>query len=1066
MFFASLWTVVVLAAATCAVTLATASTHKKPYPHNNNDDKQKKLQIHLVSHTHDDTGWLKTVNQYYLGMNNTIQFAGVRYILDTVIESLSVHPDRKFTYVEMAYFSRWWDEQPETIREKTRRLVANGQLQFANGGWCMHDEAAAYYVDMIDQTTLGHRFLLESLGVIPKIGWQVDPFGHSATNAALLSAKVWFDALYFGRLDYRNFAYREATKSREFFWHASPSMPKATLFSGVLLGNLYCAPKKFGWDVDENSVEPIQDDPYQDDYNYKEKMAKFYEHVEHHTAVTLGNHVMWTMGCDFNYQDAHYNFKNIDKLIELVRKDGLVDIFYSTPFEYTQAKLSEGNITWPVLEGDFFPYASSPHQYWTGYYTSRPAWKRYLRSSSGYYTVSRQLQSIANVVDANRRRSPLSEIMGVGQHHDSVTGTAKQHVTFDYAKLMHNATMYDLAFVGDALKAMVLPPGTNTSDYSFDACLVANQSECHVTERLSQVGDSTTVVVWNGLGYGRWLTIDVPLTDAGFTFTSRGGGDNSSQPEALAIDFVASPIPVSNYHWGFNPRSLPVTAVVNLFVPALGYETVSITRTTVSEGRRTHENVEKASHDTNGIRRGAANGAAETMILMRSDHVMAVVSLDPARWLLNLTELSTGTTLPIVQDWCLYQANQGDAVDSAASGAYIFRPATNQSCQRPCDGYASTARLVHQSQNLTIIERRVCSWIIERLLLGATDHTLRHQFTVGPVPIDGDVGREVMSRFRTTLATNQTFYTDSNGREMQRRVLNTRSNYPFTQTEPIAGNVYPVNAVALLKDEIAPPAGAPAAFAVLVDSSVGGTSLHEGELQLMVHRRLLKDDGFGVGEALNETDHITPYYNCVFNPTPPCGMHYGQPLIVRGEHRLAVGSSAAIAKTFRRAMDEAYLPAPLFFLNALTTSATRQSEGLRLEGDGADATSRHSRGSHLPDDLPANVQLVTLQRLNRSTVIVRVGHRFAIDEDDQWSQPAVVNVCTLASAAAIRKTVGQRGRGGGETGSSIVSIQETTLTTNQAIGPSFSPQGGTNPLCSVTLTTLDIRTFLIDSSSL
>ena len=56
----------------------------------------------------------------------------------------------------------------------------------------MHDEAATHYIDMIDQTTLGHRYIKEQFNVTPRIGWQIDPFGHSAVQAYLLGAEVLF----------------------------------------------------------------------------------------------------------------------------------------------------------------------------------------------------------------------------------------------------------------------------------------------------------------------------------------------------------------------------------------------------------------------------------------------------------------------------------------------------------------------------------------------------------------------------------------------------------------------------------------------------------------------------------------------------------------------------------------------------------------------------------------------------------------------------------------------------------------------------------------------------------
>ena len=109
-------------------------------------------------------------------------------------------------------------------------------------------------------------------------------------------------------------------------------------------------------------------------------------------------------------------------------------------------------------------------------------------------------------------------------------------------------------------------------------------------------------------------------------------------------------------------------------------------------------------------------------------------------------------------------------------------------------------------------------------------------------------GREVVLKFNSGLNSNTVFHTDSNGREMVKRIRDGRgpSYPPFTINEPVAENYYPVNAMIALddgRDEMA----------VITDVAMGGSSMVDGSLELMVHRRLQADDHRGVQEPLNET---------------------------------------------------------------------------------------------------------------------------------------------------------------------------------------------------------------------
>jgi hypothetical protein len=86
----------------------------------------------------------------------------VQYVLDGIYDTLIKDPNKKFTYVEMAFFTKWWEEQDDEVKQNVKTLVKNGQLAFVNGGWSMSDESNMHYEDFINNMKAGHDFLRET----------------------------------------------------------------------------------------------------------------------------------------------------------------------------------------------------------------------------------------------------------------------------------------------------------------------------------------------------------------------------------------------------------------------------------------------------------------------------------------------------------------------------------------------------------------------------------------------------------------------------------------------------------------------------------------------------------------------------------------------------------------------------------------------------------------------------------------------------------------------------------------------------------------------------------------
>ncbi|KAL5754442.1 hypothetical protein ACOSP7_022662 [Xanthoceras sorbifolium] len=966
-----------------------------------------KLNVHLVAHSHDDVGWLKTIDQYYVGSNNSIQGACVENVLDSAVEALRRDQNRKFVFAEMAFFQRWWVSQSPEIQEQMRKLVDAGQLEFVNGGWCMHDEATTHYIDMIDQTTLGHQAIKEQFNKTPRAGWQIDPFGHSAVQAYLLGAELGFDSLHFARIDYQDRAKRKGDKSLEVIWRGSKTFGSSSQIFTNAFPVHYSPPTGFHFEVSED-FEPVQDNPLLEDYNVEKRVADFINAALTQANVTRDNHIMWTMGDDFQYQYAESWFKEMDKLIHYVNKDGRVNALYSTPSLYTDAK-NAANISWPLKTDDYFPYADRADAYWTGYFTSRPSFKGYIRMLSGYYLAARQLEFLAGKRSPGPTTFSLGDALGIAQHHDAVTGTAKQHTTDDYAKRLAIGAFEAEAVISSALSCLAINRSGDqcaTPALTFSQCPLLNISYCPPSEEDISEGKNLVIVAYNSLGWNRTDIIRIPVNGSNLVVQDSSG--NTIAAQFIPLDNIT--INLRNFYTeaylGKSSKQVPrYWLLFQVTVPPLGWNTYFISNKAAGTVRRRTKNLSMADSPQN-----------ETIEIGPGNLKM---SFSPTTGQLKrMYNSRTGVDIPVQQSFFWYSSST-DAQQS--SGAYIFRP--NQG--PPTIISRSVPLKVIRGPLVDEVHQQFNPWIYQVTRLYKDKEHAEVEYTIGPIPTEDGVGKEIISRMTANMVTEKVFYTDSNGREFLKRVRDYRADWNLSVNQPVAGNYYPLNLGIFTTDK-------KSEFSVLVDRATGGASIEDGEVEIMLHRRILQDDGRGVGEALDET--VCVHDTC-------------EGLTVRGNYYLSIDKLGDGARWRRTTGQEVYSPLLLAFVHEKSDDwkATHLTKATAMDPNYS---------------LPLNVALVTLQELDDGSVLLRLAHLYEADEDPEYSTLAKVELKKMF------------------TGKSLKVVKEMSLSTNQEkseikkmnwkvegdSGPIKSPVKG-GPIDKSTLVVglgpMEIRTFLL-----
>jgi len=972
-------------------------------------EKEGVLNVHIVCHSHDDVGWLKTVDQYYQGSNQTIQNANVALILDSVYDELRKDVNRKFTYVEMAFFSKWYNDQSPSKKSNIQKLVRNGQLEFINGGWCMHDEASTHYIGMIDQTTLGHDFIKENFGVefIPRVGWQIDPFGHSSTQGAFLSAKVGFDALYFGRIDYQDLEIRKETKALEMIWDASPSLGSkdGSVFLGVWTSGNYGPPQGFCWEGSGwCNDDPIMDDPNMDGYNVKDVISKFYNVVmdikekSHNDA----KNIMLQFGSDFLYSNSLTWYKNIDKLIHYMNEDGRFNVFYSTPWQFTVAKNKE-HLSYSRKTDDFFPYADQAHGYWTGYFTSRVALKLYERVCSSFLQTARQIESLKVLrfsKNSTSKHTPslreLEEAVAVVQHHDGVSGTSKQHVAYDYAyklsKGFHGALESTLNHLGSLL-------GINDSNSQLQFCLLLNETTCKASENVLSSNKNMQIIIWNPLVFSRDHSLRIPVP--------------SKKEYKVFHNNLEIPSVVEEATWSSNEKA---SSHVLLFrakdLPPMGYSSFEIKQSTTTSKTSKSRTLQKSLEGN--------------LIVAKSDLLELTFDRRTNR-LVKLKRLDLNLSLQVTQEYYYYEAYEGP--DDQKDGAYIFRPKTNKAIA--INENKISLEIKEMPGVVVEIHQSWSHWVNQTIRLWEGSSQMEINYSVGPVPIH-DGGKNVIMRFNTNVQNKQfEFWTDSNGREFQKRRLNHRPTWNLHLEEPVAGNYYPMNIAAYIKDNTKQ-------FSIITDRTQGVSSLGKGQMEIMIQRRLRVDDSRGVDEPLNETAGGITHIDSALDS------RIGDGVIIEGTHKILVDDPSKAYEQVRTVMEQSFFQPFVVFSGNVNLKNLMQPKKSMLQS--------------LPEILPKGVSIITFKYLKENTFLIRLANQYSVDENQISQEVDLSNLIeVMAGDGYTFKHVTEMTLSGNKPLEKLNRLK-WSVDDGSFVGGSFLEEKMRN---TVVLKPMDIRTFVI-----
>ena len=116
--------------------------------------------------------------------------------------------------------------------------------------------------------------------------------------------------------------------------------------------------------------------------------------------------------------------------------------------------------------------------------------------------------------------------------------------------------------------------------------------------------------------------------------------------------------------------------------------------------------------------------------------------------------LDNGKEYPLKQSFKFYKSNHDSSYQFCSEGSVV-----------DIDPKSAKLESIYSNGSVHEIKQRWNDWISQTIRVYEDQEYIEFDWTVGHIPVDDGIGKEIITRYETNFDTKGVFYTDANGRQ-------------------------------------------------------------------------------------------------------------------------------------------------------------------------------------------------------------------------------------------------------------------------------------------------------------